>query len=625
VLDRFAREVAAGRYPGAKAAMPDLERALEQAGVSSRRGFDSLRLRLGEKARALGWSAGAPRYAKGELAVFRRVARAMVRGEYPSAGSAVPRCRQELAKAGMRSDRTTIGLTHALWEEARALGWGVHRVRWRAGECRIGDRFALAVAAGKYRDAAAAVADCRRALRRLGPVRLSRSMVQTWLARRARQLGRPPVLIRLTPVEKGVLERFARAVAGGEYPGALAAVGDCRREMVRAGGPVARHRSTIHLWLMRRAHALGWTTRFAKWTTDQDRVLDHYVSRVVNGEYPTAVAAARTCGPMLKRVGGPAHGLIGIAARIAGRAHKLGLPLNSVRLSPVAKRRVERLARDVVGGRYRTSIAAARVCRSELARDGAPLPALLTLSVAIRRQARKLGMDAGWTFLSAAEKRAYDRLARAVVAGRYPTVDAAARAYGAGRSDAPAFSAPRASGQRSRTLAAVRTQIKLRAREYGQCPRSHFSASELALIDSYARAAVNHRFSSAEHAAAACRRALSRMHRTKARRRGLPVLWQRGLSAVHRRLLDRVREIGRFRLGRRAWEPEEARIALRWAEKYRQHRLGRSRVNAKTAAEMMREQLDRLGYYRTFYACRARIEKVHAGLIAGPATRRGGK
>jgi hypothetical protein len=608
VLGRYARRIVEGHYDGPKAALPDTLRELKHTAGVSARSADTVRIKLGEVAREYGWSKGAPRYSAAELVVLRRMGRAIVRGRYASAAAAVPDCRRALADAGLRSDRPSAGLVHALWEAARAMGWEVRRWRWRPDEGRISDRFARAVAAGRYRDATAAVPDCRRALSRLGPVRFLDSMIQTRVARRAHNFGRPKVTVRWTTEENAVINLFAQAVADGRYAGAGAAVRDCGRELERVGGPCPRPPHGIQGRLAKRAHEVGWTTKNLGWTEAQGRVIDRFSLAVVNGRYRNIRAATRDCRNALRSASGPVHGEEAVTVRIARRAHALGLPTTWLPLPPRIRQGATRFAEALVRGEYRTAMAAARACRAELGRSQVKPPGVDALARAILGRAHGLGMGPRCVPFGRMEKAAFDRFAQGVVDGRYRSVTEAARQCL--RAMARSVRSAGGSQRPGRSFSAVNTQIHRRVVRFGPRPHSQFSVEELVLVDRFARAAVAHEYISIRHAASACQEAIGRLVLRGRPRSPSGRSWSRPLNGVHHRLIERVHEIGRFRVGHRAWEKEETRVCRRWVSSYRLYLRGRSRLNLATAAEMMRAELDRLGFYRTTLACVARIARL---------------
>jgi hypothetical protein len=76
-------------------------------------------------------------------------------------------------------------------------------------------------------------------------------------------------------------------------------------------------------------------------------------------------------------------------------------------------------------------------------------------------------------------------------------------------------------------------------------------------------------------------------------------------------MVERCRVIARYRISHRRWHPKELKQAAQWVRRYDRYRRGRLRANLDTLAGMMRDQLDRLGFYRTRLACQAKIRELY--------------
>jgi hypothetical protein len=60
------------------------------------------------------------------------------------------------------------------------------------------------------------------------------------------------------------------------------------------------------------------------------------------------------------------------------------------------------------------------------------------------------------------------------------------------------------------------------------------------------------------------------------------------------------------------WTGREMAVAKKWARKYYLYRTGRTRMGLCTIAGMMQAELSRLGYVRTFYACKGAMVNSYA-------------
>jgi len=198
-----------------------------------------------------------------------------------------------------------------------------------------------------------------------------------------------------------------------------------------------------------------------------------------------------------------------------------------------------------------------------------------------------------------------DRFAAAVAQNRFRT------ARGAGPACREAISRlhrrfpGRYAGFPERSLSTIQHGIWPRvARLKYRWFNSQWFASEIAIVDRYARAVIAHRFPSVRAASKACSRAINLMHARVAQRRGRrrPGV-VRTVSAVSDRVLTRAKEIAPYQLPNRRWTATERRIAARWARRYDQHMRGKLTMNLLTIAALLQAELGRRGYYRNVQAC----------------------
>ena len=168
VIARFSRALVRNEYPHGTAAVADCRRALARVGIIGRRKDTAIANRINDGARALGlvpksapWSASGAR-------IIDRFTRALVSDRYPTIVAASRACRSALERAGEFGNHTEGGLRAKLRIQAIRMGRSIFWPRWSAEELHILDRFARAVIRGAYPNARAAVAPCRRAIKRAG-------------------------------------------------------------------------------------------------------------------------------------------------------------------------------------------------------------------------------------------------------------------------------------------------------------------------------------------------------------------------------------------------------------------------------------------------------------------------
>jgi hypothetical protein len=144
------------------------------------------------------------------------------------------------------------------------------------------ERYARALAAGRYRFQRDAVTDCLKELSRLYR-RIRKSDPSHRVASQGRSVSVVTHCLRvqlwkrglswgwsgLSPAEVGAVKRCAAALVAGTYPDALRAAEACLRELrlLPARSRPVRPRSlqTIHLHVMKAAHELRWTPNSRPW------------------------------------------------------------------------------------------------------------------------------------------------------------------------------------------------------------------------------------------------------------------------------------------------------------------------------------------------------------------------
>ncbi len=442
IVDRFARAIIRGKYPNAAAAVADCRHTLARAGLP----FHHPPLQVGDKlwrrARYLGREPCIAYWSSDEDQVVDRFAHSIADGEYPSARAATADCRKALAEAGLTRGRHDSAVENRLVVRSRAYGRAPAYTRWTSGEVKIAERFARALVRSKYPSMTAAVAGCQCALKQAGfRTRRTSHAVRAGLSERSRALGRTIRDLRFTPQEKRVIDRFARAIINGRYPGAVAAVADCQRELGRVRPSERRAAVTLAIRLRIRVRALGRIQTHNPWTREENRLISCFAERVVRGRYPGAPQAAVDCKAALDRL------------------------------------------------RYRHQD-----------RQG-PLPVRTVEKVTDRLWARlaRLGTPRAHRLWSAAELRVIDRYAHAVIKHRYPTLASAVPDCWKAVNRLDSAVRERRSGKRDklavRSQQTVHSQLFDRTREiaHNQIPQRRWTADEDRLVTKWARKYDLHR------------------------------------------------------------------------------------------------------------------------------------
>lgn len=555
-------------------------------------------------------------------AIVERFARAVVRGKYPIVVAALPDCWRTLKTAGLATGRTRSAVEAQLYARARALG-REQRHSWTAEELKVLDRFAARVARGDFPHAEAAVADCLRTLTRAGqPRRHPDSQVGDKLRRRARALGRAAGVVYWRPLEDRLLQRFAKAVIRGRYPHAAAALPGCRQALERIGRAGNRTDEAVVQRLRAHLVTLGRPRIRQRWTPSEIRTVDRFARRIVCGRYRSVQAAVPGCRTTLIRLEGPiTRSVEAVFRKLLERSAALGRVVVDMRFSPAEKRVLDQFADAVVRGEYSGAAAALADCREALRRARPSVQRhVVPLAITLRRRIRALGRVLTHDPWTTQEVRIVTRFARLVVRGRYDGAPQVATDCKAALDQSRRRHQGRTPRPPSRSLAKVTGRLWGKLAELGQ-PRSRGrrTEAEQKVIDRYARAVVEHRYDNVAHAVPDCLRALNRVAR-----RVSGVTDVRSQESVHEAVYKRAREIAHRQLPHRLWTGEERKLTAKWVKKYDRHRRGKLRSNAVTLAEMMRAELARKGYYRSFRACLAELYTQRRRLVwspGSPATR----
>jgi hypothetical protein len=178
---------------------------------------------------------------------------------------------------------------------------------------------------------------------------------------------------------------------------------------------------------------------YPKWTARQDDFARRFAVALVRGLYPDALAAARACRREFTRKTGHwiGHHVEGVHIRIGWFARQMGRPATSARWTKQELQTMERFARAVVQGRYKSTFTASRDCRKKLD-ELAAQRRVRTGKRVVRRSVEAIRgklflrvkalfgprFGANWT---PAEDRIVGRHARALASGLIPTATAAGR------------------------------------------------------------------------------------------------------------------------------------------------------------------------------------------------------
>jgi len=247
-----------------------------------------------------------------EARVVDGYVQALVDGKYATARAAVYDCRQALARvraSALKNGRELpLRSRRAVWcrisDGARAAGRPLRRIRYTPEERNLLNRFARLLAAGRYASVANAARACSAAHERLRerlapppPARPLYGIYQT-IEVASRRLGRAPAFKQWTTDDARILRRYAKALATGRYPDAVAALADCRTELAlpHSADCASRH-------LREFAREFGWSPDCRRWSVAENRIADRFAKAVARGEYPTAAAATDDCLEALRAAG----------------------------------------------------------------------------------------------------------------------------------------------------------------------------------------------------------------------------------------------------------------------------------------------------------------------------------
>jgi hypothetical protein len=282
---------------------------------------------------------------------------------------------------------------------------------------------------------------------------------------------------------------------------------------------------------------------------------------------------------------------------------RVARPVRSTKTPPSSERRrprvwtperlavVDRYARALVQGRYRTGQEATRDCAAEIDRPGPAAPvspvSRFDLCVRLLRRARDMGLipvNQPWT---PREIRVLDTYARALARGRYHSAAEASRAF---QQDMAQLRQryPHAEWLAvKRSICGIRVRICQRARVLGRPLPEFWSPAEDRLITRFAQRVVDGQCRSAHLAAIEY---LKQIERLRARYPKLEWLKaRRGLRGVHTRIWQRTLVLGRPLLAV-YWSPFEKTLLDQYARRF----LAGGFPTAKVAARDCVKAIERL-------------------------------
>jgi len=424
---------------------------------------------------------------------------------------------------------------------------------------------------------------------------------------------------RWLPEEEKVVERYARALATGEYPDTWRAAEACRQDIERLyvqllaanpNDPVASHPrpfDTIRRRIHKRLAALEFAGTGARLSAAENRIVNRHARELAQGSYPHAQAAAVACRKELLSLPQRStplrpRSLVSIRSHICVRVLRSANSSPFHRWSPDCDAVLERYAKAVVAGRYQSAVAALPDCCRELAAAGL-LAGRRTSAVCQRLQerVRALGFQRSPRWRGP-EERIFRRYLRLLFEGRFKYVKDAAEAC--------TNEMLRLDGKvPSHSPRAIFTRMNREAPSLG-LPRfrGETTPEEQKLFDKYARAVAAARYGSCLEAVPDCHRELRRMYSRVRRANPLRVerLAGRSRGIVHRRIMAAAVRLG-LQFPRRRWFPAEQRIFegwLRWYVKYR-HVL---RLKPLTqASEGLSDDLAKEGFRRSVCTCMNRL------------------
>jgi hypothetical protein len=585
-LQRYARAVIAGRFRNVReaarallAARSDLAaRHPDAAGWRAARTLFAVEQRIRARTRKLGRPVVNVQIRPDEARLYDRYARDLAAGRFASTPQAALACRAELERRGepggpvdaAQSRRLYHRVRRQIYYRARSLDRKGGRPRWSAGEMQVVERYARAVAAGRYGTLKEAAARLHEVLSRRpgGPAagRRSRQSALVKLEACARRYGRRVTRYPFwSPEESRIVTGYARDVVRGRFRSAMEAGRVCHREFValRRRYPkakwlaVVRSPPVIGRRIWRIARHIGRPRVSIDWDRLERLRLDAYARRIIRGEFSARTAARRYLADIdkLRRQHPDLDWLRvrrsfgAVCSKMVERAHELGRPLQVLDWSPPELALARDYAQAVLTGRFTNAAEASKECTKAI------------------QDLHRRRPDARWSTVN-------------------------------------------------RTRVAVAMMIAhIGHKMAGSWPDTDWLRSEIAVLDKHLRGLADRRYRYLSEAGRACHQDLARRHRLSLKRRagighGAEA---RTLEAVQARLRLRSLELGiRQKKDSKRWSAEELAIGAAWARKYlRAARQPRGSNGSRNSfARRLCAELARRGYRRTWLGCLARLQRI---------------
>jgi len=302
VVERHVRGLGRGSHAdaleAARACRDELKRIWRSRGPHARRPLNAVHLKVLGQASALGLAWSKHAWAEEEIRLVEPYVQAYLHGDYSSIRAAAQACYGALPES-IRARRASYSVYHLLFKLARQRGLRRFNRLPDEREDKVLDRYVRVLHEGRYKYVRLAAPDCLAELERLRRRRPDAELVRprtlSWvrltLSKRSAALGLPRYRNFLTPVERTLLERFARKVDRGELPDWLTAARECLAEIQRRyarpsrihpGGPrrlTSHSIHTIHTEILTLAHRLKLRgPRCIRWSAQEMKLLQGWLT-----------------------------------------------------------------------------------------------------------------------------------------------------------------------------------------------------------------------------------------------------------------------------------------------------------------------------------------------------------
>jgi hypothetical protein len=253
----------------------------------------------------------------------------------------------------------------------RAYDFGLLRRKhfWTDEDFRVLERYASALAHGRYPDIRAAASAYKAARLSAGvAVRQKDASICFRISVLARALGYVSSKVGPSSKEQGIIFGFSRALAEGRFFQGRAAVPDCVRALARAGFEWNRREDRLVYLINDGARKWGWHA-YEQLNRRDIEIVKRFAGALAAGRYRTMKAASHACLKSIQSDGRLKHlKEQDLRVRLSKCFRNL-YGRNWVPCwSPEALRILDRYARSCLRGRYRSATAAARDCEPALRR-----------------------------------------------------------------------------------------------------------------------------------------------------------------------------------------------------------------------------------------------------------------